>query len=259
MLIRERRLAKGWSIVKLAEEVGLGATSMSLISLIEQGEMAPRLDVAEKLAQVLDIEAAPLIDWARQTRHRLHAPRDVSAQSEYIPRAEAWQQRLRASAALPSIEWAPGPLTVATHRARAARDDLPLYDAGADPDRTGVRPIGFIPTDDVPPSLLLMLVRPVVFVVSDEDFERLKRPIYGVARPRYALVTRAPVETIDPREPYAVRRHRRVLLAYVGWDGHELFILPPPGKPGFDRAGAEGLRGLQSRVVGQVVAMMGWR
>jgi hypothetical protein len=49
-----------------------------------------------------------------------------------------------------------------------------------------------------------------------------------------------------------------VLLAYVAWDGRELFILAPSGTPGLDRDGADGVRGLQERVVGQMVVMVGW-
>jgi transcriptional regulator with XRE-family HTH domain len=249
--IRQRRIARNWSIERLAEEVGLGAGSMSVISRIERGDMAPSLDVAQKLAALLDLPASPLIDWATQSRHVLYS-RKVQQD-----RTKEWQQLTP-----PSIEWALGPARIPMHRQLSAEDGAPVYDVGVDPGRHDVRPKGFIAWADMRESLsastLRALVDPFVLLFSDADFERLRRPTYGTSRPTYALVTRQPVQTIDPQEPYVVRRHSRVLLAYVGWDGHELFILPPPGKSHLRRVPAEGREGLQKRIVGQVLAMLGW-
>jgi transcriptional regulator with XRE-family HTH domain len=269
-LVRERRLARNWSIAKLAEEVGIRPTSISLISEIERGRRAPSLEVAEKLAQVLDLPTAPLLDWAETMRRSPRSQAQVRAErsryeteglSELADRLRttppSWDH-FRAGSPDPSIEWAPGPSgSVAVPRPEAD-DDVPVFPPGTDPDGRAARPAAWMPRRHLPSSLAGSLVRPVAFVVSDEDYERLKRPIYADRRPRFALVTRTPVHTIDPREPYAVRRRGQVKLAYVAWDGREVFILPPPGRPGFDHASAEGPRGLEKRLVGQIVAMLGW-
>ena len=158
----------------------------------------------------------------------------------------------------PSIEWTPGPSGSVARTDREAQDDVPVFGPGMDPDGRGARPVAWIPRRHFPTTLAGTLVRPVAFVVSDEDVDRLKRPVYGHRRPRFAVVTRPAIHTIDPREPYAVRRRGHVKLAYVAWDGRELLILPPPGKGRFDSASADGPRGLEKRLVGQVVAMLGW-
>jgi transcriptional regulator with XRE-family HTH domain len=256
-LIRDKRLAKGWSILDLAAHVGIKPTSMALVSAIERGTMAPSEEVAERLAHVLDIPLSLLLEWA-QTRHRPRSSAQVEAvRSRYEKTGKPALERLLSSTPV-SIEWAAGPRDVITTDAPKSRSDIPVFEAGVDPDRQGVRPQAFLPSSQLPPSLAKALVRPIAFRVSDDDFERLRRPSYETARPLYAIVTRPPVVTIDPREPYAVRRHGRVLLAYIGWDGKELFVLPPPGRPGFKRSPADGPAGLRYRLVGQVVAMMGW-
>jgi hypothetical protein len=51
---------------------------------------------------------------------------------------------------------------------------------------------------------------------------------------------------------------RRDSEGHIGWDGKEVFVLPPVGRPGLKRSPAEGLAGLRYRLVGQVVALMGW-
>ena len=62
-LIRERRLALGLSLAQLAEKVGIGPTSISLIAAMEHGTLPPRRDVAEKLADVLGLDGPVLIEW----------------------------------------------------------------------------------------------------------------------------------------------------------------------------------------------------
>jgi transcriptional regulator with XRE-family HTH domain len=269
-LIRERRLARHWSIAELAAQVGIRPTSISLISEIERGRRPPSLEVADKLAQALDIPAAPLLDWAHTMRRIPRSPAQVQeARSRYSGETmRELEQSLRSTPPLwdrprvdppdPAIEWAPGPAGLVSTAERDAADDVPVYGPAMDPEARGARPVSWIPRRHFPASLAESLERPVAFVVSDEDFARLERPIYGGRRPRFAVVTRAPLRTIDPREPYAVRRRGQVKLAYVAWDGRDVFILPPPGRPGIDRASADGPRGLEARLVGQVVAMLGW-
>jgi transcriptional regulator with XRE-family HTH domain len=267
-LVRERRLARNWSIKDLAQEVGIGENSWSLISEIERGRRAPSLEVAHKLSLALGIDAALLLEWAETMRR---VPRSTTqlreARSRYTEALPELERTLRSTPQLwdrvrstpaPSIEWAPGPTGPIARPQREADDDVPVFPPGMDPDGGRARPVAWIPRRLFPTSLADSLVSPVAFVVSDEDFDRLKRPVYGDRRPRFALVTRAETHTIDPREPYAVRRRGQVKLAYIAWDGREVYILPPPGRPGFDRASADGPRGLQRRLVGQVVAMLEW-
>ena len=242
----------------------------SLISEIQRGLRAPSLEVATKLALALGIPAEPLLDWA----HTRRSPRSVEQvraersryRSEELPRLEEsmrtapslWDER-RMALTGPLAEWGPGSAGSVAGLTPESPDDVPGGNGPAtDPDGRAARPVAYIPRRHLPTSLAEALVRPVAFVVSDEDFDCLRRPAYVTQRPRYAVVTRPPIHTIDPREPYAVRRRGQVEPAYVAWDGRELLILPPPGKGRFDSASAEGPRGLERRLVGQVVAMLGW-
>ena len=63
-IIRERRVAKGLSLAQLAEAVGIGPNSVSLVAAMEHGTIPPRRDVAERLAAVLDVDREPLLMWA---------------------------------------------------------------------------------------------------------------------------------------------------------------------------------------------------
>jgi transcriptional regulator with XRE-family HTH domain len=247
-LVRDRRLAKNWSIAELAAEVGIRATSISLISEIERGLRPPSLEVAEKLARVLDIPAADLVDWAHTRRSPRSVERvsaDLSRYKKELPQLEEsmrtsqslWDER-RTGATHPLLERAPGPLDYVATMQQESGDDVPVFGPGTDPDGRAARAVAWIARRHLPASLAEALVRPVAFVVSDEDFDRLRRPAYGTRRPRYAVVTRPSIHTIDPREPYAVRRRGQVKLAYLAWDGRELLILPPPGKGRFSRGSA---------------------
>ncbi len=102
------------------------------------------------------------------------------------------------------------------------------------------------------------LVRPIAYELSDDDFERLRRVANPHGRPLHALVSRGlPIE-IDPREPYAIRFERRVILAYCAWDGRELVVLQPPGHQGFARLKAKRQADLEDHIVGQVVTLNWW-
>jgi transcriptional regulator with XRE-family HTH domain len=80
-VIRERRLAKGLSLAQLAEKIGIGPTSVSLVAAMEHGAIPPRRDVAESLAAVLELDPEPLLMWAdtrmspRAAIDALHDPR----------------------------------------------------------------------------------------------------------------------------------------------------------------------------------------
>jgi len=54
-------MAKGLSLAQLAEAVGIGPNSVSLIAAMEHGTIPPRRDVAERLAAVLDVDREPLL------------------------------------------------------------------------------------------------------------------------------------------------------------------------------------------------------
>jgi transcriptional regulator with XRE-family HTH domain len=246
-LIRERRLAKNWSLERLAQEVGLEPGATSFLSRIEQGEKVPSFDVAERLAECLDLPRSPLVEWAERARYMLYSRKSLK------DRPDDWSP-------FPSAEWIPGPSRIPEHRRRSGDDDIPVYEERVDPTRG--EPRSYVRRDDIQkflsPATRRALVNPFIAVISDRDFERLRRPVYGADRPTYALVSRRPVQTIDPEEPYAIRAGGRLLLAYVGWDGHDVFILPAPGKSRLRSASAEGLEGLQKRIVGQVLVLMDW-
>lgn len=87
-LIRERRLTLGLSLAQLAEKVGIGQTSISLIAAMEHGTLPPRRDVAEKLADVLGIDRDLLIEWSSM-RVSPHSPTEV------LERRERYDEVLR--------------------------------------------------------------------------------------------------------------------------------------------------------------------
>jgi transcriptional regulator with XRE-family HTH domain len=272
-LIRERRLAKGLSLAQLAEAVGIGPTSVSLIAAMEHGSIPPRRDVAERLAAVLELDREPLLMWA-DTRM---APRAswVALQE----REELTSLFERAWYTPPQMEAAPGRLKVPAGQdllvsepmalawrppSRDAADQppnqIPILPAGVDPDRYEGRPLGYL--DRVPIERLIAgraeLVRPVAFELSDDDFERLRRVVHPHGRPLHALVSRATPVEIDPREPYAIRFGRHVILAYCAWDSRELVVLQAPGHTGFARLKAKGQAALSRHIVGQVVTLNWW-
>ncbi len=267
-LIRQRRTALGLSLAALAEQVGIGPTSVSLIASMEHGTLPPRRDIAEKLADVLGIERDLLIEWSTM-RVSQHVPREVLEQRREYDSSlrEAWETRIEAiqdSAPMMSLA-APR----AAFRERAAPDPelpgappntIPVYPAGADPDRFRGKPASFVDRAQV--ERLVQgkadLIRPIAYLIGDEDLDRLRRPAYPDTPPTYAVVSRPPPVTVDSREPYAIRFERRVILAYCAWDGRELVVLDPPGQRGFAWLKARHVDALEDLIVGQVVAMSWW-
>ncbi len=277
-LIRDRRQALGLSLAQLAEAVGIGPTSISLVAAMEHGKLPPRRDVAEKLADVLGLDRDLLIEWSSM-RVASHAPTDVLERRQRFDSAlrSAWHvaieplEPLESSAAPPGLvqrrdqqrlvsvrgvertTWSAqrevGPQAVPSHL-------LALYAAGADPD-SGAEPVAYL--DRARTERLVQgkadLIRPIAYLIDDEDLERLRRPSYPEARPSYALVSRPLPVVIDSREPYAIRFGRKVILAYCAWDGRELVVLEPPGQRGFARLKARNPDALEALVVGQVVAI----
>ena len=98
-LIRERRLALGLSLAALAEKVGIGQTSVSLIALMEHGTLPPRRDVAEKLADVLGLDRDLLLEWSSM-RVSPHMPSEVLQQRQEYDAAlrDAWETNIEAVA-----------------------------------------------------------------------------------------------------------------------------------------------------------------
>jgi transcriptional regulator with XRE-family HTH domain len=275
-IIRERRTARGLSLAQLAEAVGIGPNSVSLIAAMEHGTIPPRRDVAERLAAVLDLDREPLLMWA-DTRMTPRASDDALREREQVETLFSKLERPR-DAPLSDRVWAKrmpmrddfgeplkdAAVSLANLEARDAFDgspnQIPILPAGADPDRYRRRPLGYL--DRAAMERLIAgrarLVRPIAYQLSDDDFERLRRVAHPHGRPLHALVSRAVPTEIDPREPYAIRFEGRVILAYCAWDGSELVVLQPPGDRGFARLKAKRSSDLEQYIVGQVVALNWW-
>jgi transcriptional regulator with XRE-family HTH domain len=273
-------MAKGLSRAQLAEAVGIGPTSVSLVAAMEHGTIPPRRDVAESLAAVLELDREPLLMWA-DTRISPRASDDALREREQVKTLFNQADMRMTSPGSPS----PGALShlrasvlqglqdaraldIATPStslgARSPVDQspnqIPILPPGADPDRYRRKPVGYL--DRVAIERLIggraELIRPVAYELSDDDFERLRRVVHPHGRPLHALVSRPIPIQIDPREPYAIRFDGRVILAYCAWDGRELVILQPPGHTGFARLKAKRQADLEDHVVGQVVTLNWW-
>ncbi len=251
-LIRERRLTLGLSLAQLAEKVGIGPTSISLIAAMEHGTLPPRRDVAEKLADVLGIDRDLLIEWSSM-RVSPHSPTEVLERRERYDEAlrDAWET---------SIE----PLSTEARLMRLASpspppppSDIPVYPAGVDPERFRGTLAGALERAQVEKLVQgkAELIRPIAYLIDPDDLERLRRPSSPDTPPTYALISRPLPVVIDSREPYAIRYGKRVILAYCAWDGRELVVLEPPGQRGFTRLKARDVDALEDIVVGQVVAL----
>jgi transcriptional regulator with XRE-family HTH domain len=273
-------MAKGLSLAQLAEAVGIGPTSISLIAAMEHGSIPPRRDVAESLAAVLELDREPLLMWA-DTRISPRASDDALREREQVKTlfnqadmrltppgspGPGTLSRFR-TGVLRGIQQERTPDTAALSTSLGARhafnqspDQIPILPPGADPDRYRRKPLGYL--DRVAIERLIggraELIRPVAYELSDDDFERLRRVVHPHGRPLHALVSRPiPIE-IDPREPYAIRFDGRVILAYCAWDGRELVVLQPPGHAGFARLKARRQADLEDHVVGHVVTLNWW-
>ena len=275
-------MAKGLSLAQLAEAVGIGPNSVSLIAAMEHGTIPPRRDVAERLAAVLDLDREPLLMWA-DTRMTPRASDDALRERQQVetlftqmdmdmlPRSarelpgdagpfarvtvpRALRNSLTTDAAALSARIA------AADASDQSSNQIPVLPAGADPDRYRRKPLGYL--DRVTIERLIggraKLVRPVAYQLSDDDFERLRRVANPHGRPLHALVSRARPIEVDPREPYAIRFDGRVILAYCAWDGRELVVLQPPGQAGFARLKARNQSDLEQRIIGQVVTLNWW-
>ncbi len=280
-LIRERRLALGLSLSALAEQVGIGQTSVSLIALMEHGTLPPRRDVAEKLADVLGLDRDLLLEWSSM-RVSPHMPSEVLQQRQEYDAAlrDAWETNIEAAASDKEEPPRPGTPEIASMLARAAGPrsshgrsadrhaetgpletssaTIAVYPAGADPDRFRGKHAAYVSRTQV--ERLIQgkadLVRPIAYLIDDEDLERLRRRSSSPeTRPTFAVVSRPLPVVIDSREPYAIRFEGRVILAYCAWDGRELVVLEPPGHRGFARLKARSADALEDLVVGQVVAL----
>jgi transcriptional regulator with XRE-family HTH domain len=275
-LIRERRLARGLSLAQLAEAVGIGPTSVSLIAAMEHGSIPPRRDVAERLAAVLELDREPLLMWADtrmspraswialQEREdletlftKLDAKGNESAGPYWDPARWAWRGGRDAT-------WSPslsqGESLARPETANQSPNQIPILPAGADPHRYRRRPRGYLDREAIERLIggRAELVRPLAYELADDDFERLRRVAHPHGRPLHALVSRPMPMEIDPREPYAIRFDDRVILAYCAWDGRELVVLQAPGHVGFGRLKARSQAALSEHVVGQVVTLNWW-
>ena len=248
-LIRERRLALDLSLAGLAEKVGIGQTSVSLIALMEHGTLPPRRDVAEKLADVLGLDRDLLLEWSSM-RVSPHMP------SEVLQQRQEYDAALRDAARTAYSRRYE--LHAGTEPRAGSSGTIAVYPAGADPDRFRGKRAAYVSRTQV--ERLIQgkadLVRPIGYLIDDEDLERLRRRhSYPETRPTFAVVSRPLPVVIDSREPYAIRFEGRVILAHCAWDGRELVVLEPPGHRGFARLKARSTDALEDLVVGQVVAL----
>jgi transcriptional regulator with XRE-family HTH domain len=252
-LIRERRLAKGLSLAQLAEAIGIGPTSVSLVAAMEHGSIPPRRDVAERLAAVLEVDPEPLLMWS-DTRV---SPRESSAALQEREEVEAlFSRALFSSESARDLD----------RESDSDREDsdrsphrIPILPAGADPDRYRGRPRGYLDRGAIERLVgeRAALIRPIAYELSDHDYERL-RHVAPHGRALHAIVSRPDWIEIDPREPYAIRLGGEVILAYCAWDGRELVVLQPPDRAGFARIKAGSQSALAQHVVGQVVTLNWW-
>jgi len=264
-------MAKGLSLAQLAEKIGIGPTSVSLVAAMEHGDIPPRRDVAQSLAAVLELDPEPLLMWA-DTRVSPRAADDAlsdrarlealftQAESPLLARGTA---RMSLSARAVSRDGDPTDALAMPSTgsgADAALNKIPILPAGADPDRYRRKPLGYL--DRVAIERLIAgraeLIRPIAYELSDEDFERLRRVAHPHGRPLHALVSRPLPIVVDAREPYAIRFDGRVILAYCAWDGRELVVLQPPKHRGFARLKAKRESDLEEHIVGQVVTLNWW-
>jgi transcriptional regulator with XRE-family HTH domain len=222
----------------LAEEVGIGANSVALITLIEFGKRPPRLDVARRLAEALGIDEALLAEWS-QTRHKPLSPEEVDAARSEL------EARFRNQPA--NLKYGPRPSGPLTRRGPAQPGDIPVYEAGVDPDEKSAAVVEYLRREgklrEEP------LVRPVAYRVAAADVLRLSKVKFP---PGYAVVSRQPLTEWDPGEPYAIRFRGKVVLAYALWDGTQLLLHPEAGSTGVDSLAAVGVEGLRKVVIGRV-------
>lgn len=256
-VIRERRLARGLSLAQLAEAVGIGPTSVSLVAAMEHGTIPPRRDVADRLAAVLDLDREPLLMWAdtrmapRASGVALRERVEVETHFERVHAMRVASESIQDSAFVSSLVAPPSD----------APDRIPILPAGADPDTYRRKPLGFLDRAAIERLIggRADLVRAIAYRLSDDDFERLRRVSSPLGHPLHALVSRARPIEIDPREPYAIRLDGRVILAYCAWDGREIVVLQPPGSGGgFARLKAARQSDLERHIVGQVVGLNWW-
>jgi transcriptional regulator with XRE-family HTH domain len=266
-------MAKGLSLAQLADAVGIGRTSVSLIAAMEHGTIPPRRDVAERLAAVLDVDREPLLMWA-DTRMSARTNDEALREREQVetlftkrlqPKPDRlWANRLTTASPFRVDRPVNIGASSANPEARDALDSsanqIPILPAGVDPDRYRRRPLGYLDRPSIERLIgdRAKLVRPIAYELSDDDFERLRRVAHPHGRPLHALVSRAVPIEIDPREPYAIRFEGRVILAYCAWDGRELVVLQPPRQPGFARLKARRPSDLEDHIVGQVVTLNWW-
>jgi transcriptional regulator with XRE-family HTH domain len=268
-VIRERRMAKGLSLAQLAEKIGIGPTSVSLVAAMEHGDIPPRRDVAQSLAAVLELDPEPLLMWA-DTRVSPRAADDALSdrarlEALFTHLESPWLARGTARPSLPARAGSrdddfADALAMPIAGSDPALNQIPILPAGADPDRYRRKPLGYL--DRLAIERLIAgraeLIRPIAYELSDEDFERLRRVAHPHGRPLHALVSRPLPIVVDAREPYAIRFDGRVILAYCAWDGRELVVLQPPKHRGFARLKAKRESDLEEHIVGQVVTLNWW-
>ena len=211
--IRTRRLNAGWSLKRLSEETG--GLAPSFLFNIENGRKVPSEDVAMRIAIALGdaVHEPTYRAWA------LAKSRGRTGRTDHDAMLRAWEQLRNAFAS-------DGGTEPAVHGGGASRDGtardqgrlrVPVLASAVDPG-DAVRPAAelVINTLSLDPQLyghdaeqarerFVRLRRPFAFPLEDGMASRANLPQRSLA-----IVTREPLETIDPFAAYVLRRDGRL-------------------------------------------------
>jgi hypothetical protein len=206
--VRERRLAKGWSLKRLSEATG--GLAPSFLFNIENGRKVPSEDVAVRIARALDdgSHEATYRAWARAKS------RGRTGRIDHEAMLLAWEQLRNPFG---SASYTSEPAAVPSRDASRLR--VPVLATASDPG-DGMRPL---------PEMVIntLSLDPQTYghdcEMARERFSRLRRPFafpldetrstrVGLPGNTLAVVTRESAATPDPRAVYVVRVEGRLEL-----------------------------------------------
>lgn len=237
--IRERRLAKGLSLLQLAKLSAL--KSPSYIFHIENGHKVPSEEVAARLARALEDDESLYRAWS-QALSRTDLDTTLSA-------ATLLHRLLGEPLPAPGAPQDPGP------RWGAARLVVPVIPEGDDPG-DGIRPscqvLDRIRLDPAALREAPPLERPFAWLAGETGSARSGGAVTAGA---FAVFTRRPPARFVER-PCAVRRGGRLVTERVWWSGRVLVLLPGGTETQPVTLEAEGDAGLAALVVGQLATVV---
>jgi transcriptional regulator with XRE-family HTH domain len=237
--IRERRLARGFSLLQLAKLSAL--KSPSYIFHIENGHKVPSEEVAARLARALEDDESLYRAWS-QALSRTDLTTTMSAAillhrllGEPLPAVD--------TPADPGPGWG------------AARLVVPVIPEGDDPG-DGLRPscavLDRIRLDPATLRAAPPLVRPFAWLAGASDAAHSGGAVTAGA---FAVFTRRAPDRFVER-PCAVRREGRLVTERVWWNGRVLVLLPGETEAQPVTLPAEGEAGLAALVVGQLATLV---